>query len=368
MSPDNKEMFQNQLLGHQDFLNQFCIAKQKNNLHHAYLLHGSIGIGKSFLARQLAAYLLEDNEQVRLPENSSRLSEAEYALSLNHNNSVWRQIFYQSHPDMVYLSSRKTEQNKSGQIKVDDIKSIKGITNHSSGRGGWRIIIIDSLDKTNRNGANSILKILEEPPDKTIFFLISHNVSRVIPTIRSRCQQVKLEPLHKNETRLILENHIHDISEEKLDNLVHLCEGSPGMAILIYESGVEEYFQELNTELRQSKTGLENIIKLATKWGSEVSKNPEGYSSTNFIFDKLFSEAALVAVNGNSHNSYLKETIPTAISNMVITLAQNYTAEELTNLHQYWQSEFHAVQTNFLDMGNFLQQTFYKIYSQIHAR
>ena len=106
---------------------------------------------------------------------------------------------------MTYVSAIKSDQNKSGLIKLEDIKSIANITNHQSGKGGWRVIIIDSLDKTNRNGANAILKILEEPPYKTIFFLIAHNTTSVIPTIRSRCQQIKLNPLSIEDTCLISE-------------------------------------------------------------------------------------------------------------------------------------------------------------------
>ena len=368
MNSDKSNDFQNQLHGHVEFLSHFCKAKVANNLHHAYLLYGSVGIGKSLLARQLAAYLLENDTKHNLLENANKVSEVEFVLSLNHNNPVWRQVFYHSHPDMIYLSANKSEQNKSGQIKIDDIKSIMGVTNHQSGRGGWRIIIIDSIDETNRNGANAILKILEEPPNKTIFFLVSHNISNVIPTILSRCQKVKLSPLTNKETRLVLEQHIQDLSDAQLEQLVILCEGSPGMAISIHESGVDSYLEELNQILKKGKSGLENILKLGIKWGNNISKKPELYSSTSFIFDKLFSESALLAIKNSSYSSF--HTVPTStnMSKMVFFLSQNYTAEELTNLHLDWQKEFRTAQTNYLDMSVFMQQTFYKMYSQIHIR
>ncbi len=365
MNPGNNEHIQTTLHGHSKFLKQFCMAKQTKNLHHAYLLHGNIGIGKSFLAKQLAVYLLENGANDILFENSTKHDEVELVLGLNQSNSVWRQVFYHSHPDLVYLSASKSEQNKSGQIKLEDIKSIAGLTNHQSGRGGWRIVIIDSIDETNRNGSNAILKILEEPPDKTIFFLISHNVYHIIPTIRSRCRQVKLRPLLDNETRLILKKKFHDIGNTQLEQLVLLCDGSPGMAISIYKSGVETYIDDLVQILHQGKSGLEEILQLAGNWGNNISRKPDLSSSTRFIFDKLFSEAALLA---SKDNSCLKEQTSNSISKIIIALAHNYTAEELANLYTYWQTEYHAVQTNYLDMGIFMQQTFYKIYSQMHIR
>ena len=70
MSLKNRDSIKNRLYGHKDFLSQFCIAKQKGELHHAYLISGNIGIGKSFLSRQLAVYLLDDNNKKTLLDNS----------------------------------------------------------------------------------------------------------------------------------------------------------------------------------------------------------------------------------------------------------------------------------------------------------
>ena len=358
----------NQLQGHTKFLNHFCMANQANKLHHAYLLYGSVGIGKSFLAKQLAAYLLEGREQHISIQGPAKFNEVEYALSLNDGHSVWRQVFCHAHPDMIYLSSSRSEDNKSGQIKVEDIKSVKEITNHQSGRGGWRIIIIDSIDDTNRNGANAILKILEEPPNKTIFFLISHNISNVTATIRSRCQQFKLYPLPKDKTRLILEKNIQDVSSDQLEQLVLLCEGSPGMALLIYKTGADKYIDELNENLKKGRSGIENILQLSVKWGNNFSKNPELYRTTKYIFDKLFSDAAFLAMEDDSEHYHSKTFTSNIISEMVITLAQNYTAVELANMHIDWQQAFRTVETNYLDMNIFMQQTFYKIYSHMHIR
>ena len=366
MSLKNRDSIKNRLYGHKDFLTQFCIAKQKGELHHAYLISGNIGIGKSFLSRQLAVYLLDDNNKKTLLDNSSILNEVEYVLSLNQESSVWRQVFYHSHPDMTYISATKSNQNKSGLIKLEDIKSIANITNHQSGRGGWRVIIIDSLDKTNRNGTNAILKILEEPPYKTIFFLIAQKTASVIPTIRSRCQQIKLNPLSIEDTSLILKEQIKYIEDEHAKNLALLCEGSPGMALLIYESGIDKYLDEL-ANLIKKKLELDEILNLALNWGNDISKKPELSLATQFIFDKLFSQSALRALN-IKNKFYLDKKFNFSISKLADILAETFTSHELAIIHMDWQKEFQFNQSTYLDMGIFMQQTFYKIYSQMHIR
>ena len=363
---DAKNLKYTRLLGHTEFLNQFCASKQKNTLHHAYLLSGHIGIGKSYLARQLAAHLLQEEQGADISANA--IDEVEAALSLNEDNPVWRQVFYHSHPDLIYLSAIKSEANKSGQIKLEDIKSISNLTNHQSGRGGWRVIILDSLDKINQNGANAILKLLEEPPAKTIFFLISHNISKAIPTIRSRCQNIKLGPITNEDTHFILKEHSHDLNDNELGRLVSLCEGSPGMALLIYSSGITLFIEKFKSLFEAKTPQLETFISLASSWGSALSKNPELSTATIFVFDKLFSQAALFSVRAHKNYSESEDSLTSSLSQIALILAESYTANELAKLHMEWQNQFREALNSYLDMGVFMLQSIYKIYSQTHFR
>ena len=363
---DAKNLKYTRLRGHREFLNQFCTSKQKSTLHHAYLLSGHLGIGKSYLARQLAAYLLQEEQGADI--NVNPIDEVETALSLNEDNPVWRQVFYHSHPDLIYLSAIKSEANKSGQIKLDDIKSISNLTNHQSGRGGWRVIILDSLDKINQNGANAILKLLEEPPVKTIFFLVSHNISKVIPTIRSRCQHIKLEPITNQDAYLILKEHSHDLKDDELGGLVSLCEGSPGMALLISSSGISLFIEKFKSLFDAKTPQFETLISLASSWGSALSKNPELSTATVFVFDKLFSQAALFSIQAHENYSEGEDSLKSSLSQIALILAEKYTANELANLHMEWQNHFHEALNSYLDMGVFMQQSIYQIYSHTHLR
>lgn len=361
-----KNLKYTRIRGHTEFLNQFCKSKLKNKLHHAYLLSGHIGIGKSYLARQLAAYLLQEEQSADISANP--IEEVETVLSLNKDNPVWRQVFYHSHPDLIYLSAIKSEANKSGQIKLEDIKPISNLTNHQSGRGGWRVIILDSLDKINQNGANAILKLLEEPPAKTIFFLISHNISKVIPTIRSRCQHITLGPITNQDAHLILKEHSHDLKDDELGRLVTLCEGSPGMALLISSSEISLFVEKLKNLFASKTPQLETLIALASSWGSALSKNPELSTATIFIFDKLFSQAALFSIQAHENDSESENLLTSSLSQIALILAEKYTANELANLHMEWQKQFREALNSYLDMGVFMQQSIYEIYSQTHLR
>ncbi len=363
---DAKNLKYTRIRGHTEFLNQFCKSKLKNKLHHAYLLSGQIGIGKSYLARQLAAYLLQEEQSADISANP--IEEVETALSLNEDNPVWRQVFYHSHPDLIYLSAIKSEANKSGQIKLEDIKSISNLTNHQSGRGGWRIIILDSLDKINLNGANAILKLLEEPPAKTIFFLISHNISKVIPTIRSRCQHIKLGPITNQDTHLILKENSHNLKDDELGRLVSLCEGSPGMALLISRSGITLFIEKFKSLLVSKTPQLETLISLTSSWGSALSKNPELSTATIFVFDKLFSQAALFSIQAHENDNESENSLTSSLSQIAFILADRYAANELANLYMEWQMQFQEALNNYLDMSVFMQQSIYEIYSQTRLR
>jgi DNA polymerase-3 subunit delta' len=363
---DAKNLKYTRLRGHTEFLNQFCSSKRKNTLHHAYLLSGHIGIGKSYLARQLAAYLLQEEQGADI--NANPKDEVETALRLNEDNPVWRQVFYHSHPDLIYLSAIKSEANKSGQIKLEDIKSISNLTNHQSGRGGWRVIILDSLDKINQNGANAILKLLEEPPAKTIFFLISHNISKVIPTIRSRCQHIKLGPITNQDANLILKDHSHDLKDDDLGRLISLCEGSPGMALLISSSGISLFIEKFKSLFDSKTPQLETLISLTSSWGSALSKNPELSTATIFVFDKLFSQAALFSIQAHENDSESEDSLTSSLSQIALILAERYTTNELANLHMEWQKQFREALNSYLDMSVFMQQSIYEIYSQTRLR
>jgi DNA polymerase III subunit delta' len=167
-----------------------CI--RRGRLHHAWLITGPEGIGKATFAYRLARYLLAnpDADRALLPSANTDL-----AITASHN--VAGQVARMSHPDLAVIARSRTKDGKSyrGEITVDDVRDALKLFASTSGAGGWRIIILDAADDLNRNAANALLKMLEEPPRQALFLIVAHRPHMLLPTIRSRCRVLRLSPL-----------------------------------------------------------------------------------------------------------------------------------------------------------------------------
>ena len=177
------------LFGHEAAEQQFLTAWRSGHFHHGWLLEGPSGIGKSLLAKRIAAIALGAQ---CLEEDS---------LDTSAEDPVVQKLMAESHPDLRWVCRRPDEKGKVKQdIPVDDVRALNQFFVLKSGMGGWRVGIIDSLDELNRNGANAMLKTLEEPPNKSLLVLISHGTRPVLPTIRSRCRTLRLASLSEEAT------------------------------------------------------------------------------------------------------------------------------------------------------------------------
>ncbi len=153
-----------------------------------------------------------------------------------------RQIEAQSHPGLLVL--KRPADEKTGRLKtvvsVNEIRRLGGFFGLTSAGGGWRVAIIDAADDMNDNAANALLKVLEEPPARSLLILISHAPGRQLPTIRSRCQRLDMKPLDDAVLTAALAQRLPDMSADDRAALVRLAEGSLGLALqLAEEEGVE---------------------------------------------------------------------------------------------------------------------------------
>jgi DNA polymerase-3 subunit delta' len=119
------------------------------------------------------------------------------SLDVDPASPAARQIAALSSSDVALLRRQWNDKVKKlyTEIRVDEVRAAMRIFQHAAGGSGWRIALIDSADELNRNAANALLKIIEEPPARALFLLIAHRPGRVLPTIRSRCRLLMLEPL-----------------------------------------------------------------------------------------------------------------------------------------------------------------------------
>jgi DNA polymerase-3 subunit delta' len=179
------------LFGHQDAEQTLLSAYRGGRLPHAWLISGPAGIGKATLAYRMARFVLAHPDP-RAPDVQAATS-----LAVDAEHPVARRFVAQAQGDLLVLV--RTINEKTGKlrqdIQVDDVRRTVTFFGSTAGEGGWRIAIIDSVDELNNEGANALLKILEEPPQRALLLLVSHSSAHVLPTIRSRCRLLPLRPL-----------------------------------------------------------------------------------------------------------------------------------------------------------------------------
>jgi DNA polymerase-3 subunit delta' len=170
-------------------------AYRGRRFHHAWLIAGPAGIGKATLAYRMARFVLAH------PDPRTPAVQRATSLQVDADHPVARRIAAQGHGDLLVLERTVNEKtNKLRQdIQVDDVRRTVTFFGSTAGEGGWRVAIVDAVDELNREGANALLKVLEEPPRRAVLLLVSHSAARVLPTIRSRCRLLALRPLLATE-------------------------------------------------------------------------------------------------------------------------------------------------------------------------
>lgn len=173
----------------------FLDAFNTGRMHHAWMLTGPRGVGKATLAWSIARFLLAtpdaggDDMFGGPPPPTS--------LNIDPEHPIARRIAAGADPGLVSVT--RTANEKTGrlrdQIVVDDIRKLSGFFQLSATDGGRRVVIIDAADDMNTQAANALLKMLEEPPERATLLLITHQPSRLLPTIRSRCRTLRLGTL-----------------------------------------------------------------------------------------------------------------------------------------------------------------------------
>jgi DNA polymerase III subunit delta' len=177
------------LYGHTESEEAVLAAWAQGRLPHAILIGGRSGIGKATFAYRIARFVFA--------QSGAKTSRTAKSLEVPADHPAHRQISAQSHPDLLVLRRQlnpDTEKLRS-EIRVDDIRRTVPFFGSTAAAGGYRIAIIDSAEELNRNGANALLKVLEEPPPLSLLLIVSHAPGRLLATIRSRCRRLALRPL-----------------------------------------------------------------------------------------------------------------------------------------------------------------------------
>ena len=225
------------LLGHgearQRFLDRFSSGKP----HHAWLFTGAMGIGKATLAYKLAAEVLAGDGK---------------------GKAAQRWLASRSHPDFAVLERSFNDSKPKrlrAEISVDDVRGFGSFFERTASAGSWKVGLVDSVDELNTEAASALLKLVEEPPAKSLLLLVCHQPGRALRTLRSRCLKVTLHPLTEAETvdvvtRLPLEpGHPAD----DVTRACRLANGSPGLALqLLSSTGAKAFDKYVSAKVRNA--------------------------------------------------------------------------------------------------------------------
>jgi DNA polymerase-3 subunit delta' len=216
------------LFGHEEAEQALLEAYKSGRIAHAWLIGGPPGIGKATLAFRLTRFVLAHPDP-QAPEVQNAKS-----LAVAAEHPVARRMAAQAQGDLLVLERGLNEQTGKlyTVIRVDDVRRTVSFFGSTAGEGGWRIAIVDAVDDLQREGANALLKVLEEPPPRSLLLLISHSPGRELPTLRSRCRRLLLRPLDTEDvTRAITAATGRDAEAPEVRQAAALAEGSAGRAL-----------------------------------------------------------------------------------------------------------------------------------------
>lgn len=219
-----------------------CESIANDRLPHALLLHAMDGVGVEDLSLALVRYIL-----CHAPIEDLACGRCKGCQLLSAD----------SHPDLFLL-----KREDASQIKVDQVRSCVDFVSKTAHFDHYKVVLVEEAERMNANAANALLKSLEEPQGKTVFLLVTTQISRLLATIKSRCQSVHVPTPAKALSLAWLD-------EQKVENaelLLQLAGGAPLKAKSWADSEFQMQFDDLHGDLLSMLAGQENIGQLSGKW------------------------------------------------------------------------------------------------------
>jgi DNA polymerase-3 subunit delta' len=213
-------------------------AYRSGRMHHGWLIGGEKGIGKATLAYRFARFAFA------YPDPMAGALKDAPDLSVPAEHLAARRIANRAHPNLLALERPLNEDTGRyrTELPVAEIRRTVSFFGSTSGEPGWRIAIVDPADDMNPSAANALLKVLEEPPARSLFFLVCHAPGRLLPTIRSRTRRLELAPLRPEAIVAALAERTGEGAQPDLVLAAALAGGSLRRAILLVEEGgIETY-------------------------------------------------------------------------------------------------------------------------------
>jgi DNA polymerase-3 subunit delta' len=304
------------LFGHQEAEQFLAQSYRSGKGHHAILIEGPEGIGKATLAFRFANHVLTHSDPAQAP---AELADPDL------NSIVSRQIASGASHNLLHLTRPVDE--KTGKVKsaitVDEVRRAGKFFSQTSGTGNWRIVIVDPADDLNRNAANAILKILEEPPKRSLFLVLTHAPGKLLPTIRSRCLPLQLKPLAPDAMHNAMSNLGFDLSGPDGQKVLASAEGSVSEALKLINYGGLDIMATFETIMTGQEPGIrKDMHKLADVLAGKDSETIFAFFLA-LVTGHMMGEARRAAYSGDLERADRFARLSSSVTER-ITVAQAY--------------------------------------------
>lgn len=339
----------NEIFGHAQPEAQILDLINSGHLHHALILSGQEGIGKATFAYRLARYLLKHGVAAEEEEAGGGLfgeplpkAKAE-SLQVNSDDQVCRMMAAGGHPDLLVVE-REFDEKKNrfkGNVSIDAVRRIAPFMHMTASFNGWRVVIVDDADTMTNEAQNAILKVLEEPPAKTILLLVCHRPGMMIPTIRSRARVVHFQSLSPEVFSTLLRRVEPGLRDSDLKTLYAITGGSAGQGVrLIEEGGLEVIYKVAGLLSQWPEWDWPQIHGLA----ENISKPGQEDSYKSFVDVFTWSVEALVRTRARQG-----ELPPPVDTPQMARMANHYSFEQWLDICEKLKSHFAAADYSSLD-------------------
>lgn len=297
---------------HNETWKKYTNARSRKHLPHALLITGLKGVGKSIFSKRMVRSLLCIN-----PENFNACKQCRACKTYNSG----------ANPD--YLEVKLLEGKQ--QISVDQIRKLSEFLNHTRSFNSYRVVLIEPVERMNRNAANSLLKCLEEPSNNTFIVLVAENMNSVLPTIKSRCHRLPLPLPSKITSVSWLEEHMEN--PNNLGDLLNISNGSPLIALNISDD-LMRLKNDFENDLSAVISERESLTETAKKW--------EKYDHNILLDWQIIWVQKLIKSRLTSHN----RSDNANSENNLFPKIRHVSTEQLWSLYQSLINQKHYVHTS----------------------
>jgi DNA polymerase-3 subunit delta' len=288
-----------ELVGHEAVELRLRRLFDSGRMPHALLLSGPRGIGKATLAFRLARFVLARGAEEG--PSSGLFGGDEAGLAVPADSGVFRRVASGGHADLLTIERGYDPRRRRlrSEIVVDDTREIAAFLRLTAAEGGWRVVVVDGADEMNRNAANALLKILEEPPRQALLLLVAHSPGRLLPTIRSRCRRLPLAALPVDLVLGLLARYRPDIPESQAQALAGLAGGSIGRALDLAAAGGVELHRSL-LGLLSREQGVDQAALHAFADRLARGEADAAYRAVEELVGQLLADIARAAARSSS--------------------------------------------------------------------